>query len=175
MPIIAPGSLVTGSDASGRLVVGVDQADRVRSVELSGLDERLREPGQLDHAVLQAAPAARVARLDQRARPPGAHPREARRPERRRTPILDHQALGLPITLPDFEAARRLRRAAADAVSGTSGNECVTVHLGPGSAHGHVVADPGWLATATASKVAAAVSEAFADAYEKRDDMRETS
>ena len=52
---------------------------------------------------------------------------------------------------------------------GHSDNQCVTVTLDAAGPCGDVDTDPGWLANAAPGAVATAVQQAFAAAYEKRD------
>ena len=53
--------------------------------------------------------------------------------------------------------------------TGYSANGCVLVDLAPSGPRGTVSADAGWLAQTTADRLAAAVTEAYHDAYARRD------
>ena len=54
-------------------------------------------------------------------------------------------------------------------MTGSSHNGCVTVTLAPHGPRGAVDADPGWLAQTSGPRLGAAVTEAFRDAYSRRD------
>jgi hypothetical protein len=54
-------------------------------------------------------------------------------------------------------------------VEGISDNSCVEVQLPIASSFGPFTSDPGWLANAAAAHIGAAVTQAFAAAYRKRD------
>ncbi len=53
---------------------------------------------------------------------------------------------------------------------GVSDNDCVRVTLDIASSHGVVDADAEWLANAAATNIASAVTQAYTDAYGKRDE-----
>jgi hypothetical protein len=52
---------------------------------------------------------------------------------------------------------------------GISDNDCLEVVLDPAGQGGTLTADPGWLRQATAPNVAAAITQAFAAAYQERE------
>lgn len=163
----------TGSDQSGAVTVTVDPTNRVTSVVVSGLDDELREPAGLDRRVRQAAAVARARRLED-SRPADLRaerdtPPVPRRPSPTRHRIANLMRSGRQPELPDFAEVRRLRLSPVAATTGISRNTCVTVLLGPGSSDGDVSADPGWLATASIGQISNAVTQAFDDAYGKRD------
>ncbi len=55
------------------------------------------------------------------------------------------------------------------AAVGRSDNGCVTVTLDLASAHGRLQIDGGWLASARSALVAAAITQAYRNAYRKQD------
>jgi len=144
--------------------VEVDARGRFADVTLAGLDDGLREAAALAEAFDTAYAAALVARAPRApeslagARPTG--------------PVL----LGRP-SAPDPSGGPHwdLIDAGGGASGelspvGTSDNECLRVRLEPAGSRGRLVdIDPGWLRQAPRTAVAAAIHQAFADAYGKRD------
>lgn len=131
--------------------------------------------GPLRHCTdeqLQADLAAAYAEALRRRASATASPRRAGRPQARvlppaRTPVFDDPiAAGRTTVVTKGWARRRPRRGE---VAGRSRNDCLSVTLDPSGSFGRVSTIPGWLPTAPASLVGPAVTEAFADAYRKRD------
>jgi hypothetical protein len=168
---------VTGQDETGTLLVTVDPTRRVVGVASGRLDQSLRRPAGLAHAVRRAHTDAVMDGIELGLRAKGrVDPKAPRRNQA--------FAAGPPPSMaelhPDFgyapvdlELYRSLSgrsgpRPAGPAV-GHSDNQCVTVTLDAAGPCGDVEADPGWLANAAPSAVAAALHQAFAAAYEKRD------
>lgn len=163
----APVTARTAADPTGSLLVSVDDRGRVVRVDVAVLDESLRTSGALDAAVARAHLTALVHRRPERtatlprAAAPGPRPPRIR--------LTNPWTEGRDIEMPDFEWARQVNDAAPGRVAGVSDNECITVTLAPGSVSGGVVADDGWLRRAESRNVAAALTQAFASAYRKRD------
>ncbi len=168
---------VTGRDESGTLLVTIDPTRRVVGVHASRLDESLRRPAGLAHAVRRAHTDAVMdgielglrakGRVDPRA-PRRNHAVAAGRPPR----VAElHPDFGYaPVDMALFRAVsgRPGARSAGPHV-GHSHNQCLTVTLDPAGPCGNVDADPGWLANAAPAAVAAAIQQAFTAAYQKRD------
>ena len=167
---------VTGQDETGTVLVTVDPTRRIVGVASGRLDESLRRPAGLAHAVRRAHTDAVMDGIELGLRAQGrVDPRAPRR----------HQAFaaGPPPSMaelhPDFGYAPvdvELFRSLSGQPTGPAGpavghsdNQCVTVTLDAAGPCGDVEADPGWLANAAPAAVAAAVHQAFAAAYEKRD------
>lgn len=165
------------TDPGEAVLVSLDARGRLASVQMPGLPDELRRPEALATAVDRAF---RRAVLGDHRPPARSHvpPPPARRaPANRPRPVRqDRQGLG-----PSAATLERQRVHAADRLTGiapsdsdltptgVSANQCVRVTLDPGGSNGRLDVDPGWLSQAPAQKVAAAVTEAFAAAYERRD------
>ena len=157
-----------GTDPSGAVTVTIDPTNRVTAVRLSN-DERIRTSAGLAEAFESAYSAALANRLkrSRAARPPrpATRPRAvATRPVfRRPTPeqLQRHRIR--------TETPRTAARSSPGQVVGVSANDCVQVTLAPAQSSGTVVADPGWLANASPSNIASAITEAFHAAYVERD------
>ena len=156
----------TGQDPAGAVTVTVDAVLRVVAVDVHRADA-VRDPAALRETIDAAYGAAVAARL----------PR-AEAVTRTGPPVA--RGLRLDVRRPTAEqlAAHRLRRQGAaeeprgprtTAATGVSDNDCLTVTLPPAGPRGLVDADPGWLAQAPASKIRAALVQAFAAAYTERD------
>jgi len=147
--------------------VDLDEAHRVIGVRIASLPDELRESSALDRAFRDAL----------------AHRLAADRP----AAPLERDASGRPVVRRvELPAWRPLRELVAEAArqgqtpptrrseplpggeSGTSDNDCLTVVLDTTGQGGSLTADPGWLRQATATHVAAAITQAFAAAYQER-------
>jgi len=170
-------SLVTGRDETGTLLVTVDPTRRVVGVSSGRLDDSLRRPAGLAHAVRRAHTDAVMDGVERGLRAQGRIDPQA--PRRN----VAHAA-GPPPSVaelhPDFGYAPvdlELFRSLPDRPGprafgprvGHSDNECVTVRLDAAGPGGDVEVDPGWLANAAPAAVAAAVLQAFTAAYHERD------
>lgn len=133
----------------------------------------MRRPQGLRDAVEEALRAARRARLDalgvftQRAT---GHKRAvATAPSRSIRTVENWIGTGWQ---PDPSTLHPHRFDTSDfgPTTGVSENNCVTVVLDIASSHGTVDADPGWLSQASRTNVGRAITEAFHDAYRKRDE-----
>lgn len=147
------------------MTVQLEPDGRVRSVTLQGLPERLRQPRPLADELSRALAEAHADRLPEPDSAVQAGRVTARRvvapPRRPLREMIDAQRRTPSVT--------QLSRRPLGTARGVSGNGCVTVTLDPGGPGGAVDADPGWLRQAPPSKVAAAISEAFADGYRERE------
>jgi hypothetical protein len=166
----------SGRDASGALTVTVDPTNRVTGVSLRGRSEHLRDPERLGRAVDEAAGAARAARLQ--ASMPGIAERgrtRARRPVARPLGLGTHAVENFQKT--GTTPSGRLRGTSAQylyrdldgAPVGRSENGCVSVTLDLASSHGRLHVDSGWLKSARSAHVAAAITQAYRNAYRKQD------
>lgn len=158
----------TAEDQPEPLRVVLDAGRFVR-VEVGRLDETLRGPAALGAAFDRAYAAAVVADrprassdlVDAGVRPTG--PRVLSGPPLPPAPAGPHWDLINHLADADGADRRHLR------AEGSSDNECVRVRLDPASSRGRLVEiDPGWLRQTTTGRLAAAIGQAFADAYEKR-------
>lgn len=165
------------TDPGEAVLVSLDARGRLAGVQMSGLPDELRRPEALATAVDRAFRRAVLAGRPPRARSDGPPPPARRAPAHPPRPVRqDRSGLG-----PSAATLERERVHAADRLTGStpaepdltptgmSANECVRVVLHPASSNGRVEVDAGWLSQAPAPKVAAAVTEAFAAAYERRD------
>jgi hypothetical protein len=165
------------TDPSEGVLVSLDTRGRLAGVQMSGLPDELRRPEALATAVDRAFRRAVLAEHPSRARGDGPPPPARRGPANPPRPVReDRSGLG-----PSAATLERQRVHAADRLTGIapaepdltptglSANECVRVTLHPAGSNGRVEVDAGWLSQAPAQKVAAAVTEAFAAAYERRD------
>lgn len=171
---------MTGADRTGRVLVTLDPTNRVTSVTLTGLPDELRTPTALARAVGEGYDAAlrdKVLAADpERATTSRPLPevRRLRRPPRPPRPVRPEDGgpdrpLPSPAVVEERRAQRgRVARSHADC-TGVSDNDCVTVTVPPGIPRGEIDADPGWLRHAAAQQVAAALTQAYADSYRKRD------
>jgi len=168
---------VTGRDETGTLLVTVDPTRRVVGVSSGRLDESLRTPAGLAHAVRRAHTDAVMdaielglraeSRIDPKA--PRRHHAGAAGPPpsvAQLHPDFGHAPVDLALfrSLTDRPEART-----AGPHVGHSDNQCLTVTLDAAGPCGDVDADPGWLANAAPAAVAAAVHQAFIAAYQERD------
>jgi hypothetical protein len=145
--------------------VEVDGSRLVR-VEIEGLGDSLRDPAALGAAFDRAYDAALVAD-----RPPAPADLVASgvRPA---GPVV----MGRP-PLPEVPSGPHwdlINLAGADlgplSAEGRSDNDCLLVRLDPGSSRGRIVeVDPGWLRQANASRLTAAIHQAFDRAYETKE------
>jgi len=169
--------LVTGRDETGTLLVTVDPTRRVVGVSSGRLDESLRRPAGLAHAVRRAHTDAVMDGIELGLRAQG---RIDPRAPRRNVAFAAGPPPSVAELHPDFGYAPvdlELFRSLPTRPSGRSTgphvghshNDCVTVTLDASGPGGDVEVDPGWLANAAPSAVAAAVHQAFTAAYEERD------
>lgn len=162
----------TGLDEAGRVSVTVDPTDRVTEVRILADAPELRQPEGLRDAVDQAARAARLARIDA-LRPPRvrgrARPQAARAEDQPVVAVQNRMGTGWA---PDPASLVRHHYDTEDLgpATGVSDNDCVTVTVGIASSSGVVTADPGWLANARVSAVEQAITQAYDEAYRKRDE-----
>ena len=168
---------VTGRDETGTLLVTVDPTRRVVGVSSGRLDESLRRPAGLAHAVRRAHTDAVMDGIELGLRDQGridpTAPRRTHAHAAGPPPSVSelHPDLGYaPVDLELFRSlSSRAEARASGPHVGVSDNDCVTVTLDPAGPCGDVETDPGWLANAAPAAVAAAVLQAFTAAYEKRD------
>ena len=168
---------VTGRDETGTLLVTVDPTRRIVGVSSGRLDEALRRPAGLAHAVRRAHTDAvmdgiELALRDQGRIDPTAPRRTHAVPAGPPPSMAElHPDFGyVPVDLELFRSLpTRPEGRATGPHTGVSDNACVTVTLDGAGPCGDVEADPGWLANAAPAAVAAAVHQAFSAAYEKRD------
>ena len=159
----------SGDDPTGAVTVTVDPTDRVARVEVRSRDT-IRRPEGLARAVDQAYRAAQLARIDAL---PGRHGSRGDlhvAGTGERPPVVavrDVSGTGYVSTRrPSPETGRPED---FGPTSGVSDNDCVRVTLDVASSRGAVDAGADWLANATATNIGNAVTEAYADAYRKRD------
>ena len=168
---------VTGQDETGTVLVTVDPTRRVVGVASGRLDESLRRPAGLAHAVRRAHTDAVMDGIELGLRAQG---RVDPRAPRRSRAFAPGPPPSMAALHPDFgyttvdEALFRSLSGRPGArrggrTVGISDNQCVTVTLDAAGPCGDVDADPGWLANAGPAAVATAVQQAFTAAYEKRD------
>jgi hypothetical protein len=168
---------VTGRDETGSLFVTVDPTRRVVGMRTGRLDESLRRPAALAHAVRRAHTDAVMDSIELGLRSKG---RIDERAPRRNHAVGPGWPPSVAELHPDFGYAPvdlALYRALPGQPSagpggphvGHSYNQCVEVRLDAAGPCGDVDADPGWLANAAPVAVAAAVQQAFTAAYEERD------
>ncbi|TNM40487.1 hypothetical protein FHP29_10595 [Nocardioides albidus] len=154
------------------LQVDLDADLRVVSASFAHLPDELREPTALD-AELQRAYLAAVAEgrptASRSIGPDGrAHAARVTAPPRRPMRELVAEALR---DLEEHGAPPRddHRVVPIGGEQGESDNQCLSVVLDASGAGGRLDADAGWLRQASASNVAAAIQQAFAAAYQRRD------
>jgi len=173
----AYGRPVTGQDETGTLLVTVDPTRRIVGVSSGRLDDRLRRPDGLAHAVRRAHTDAVMDAIELGLRAQGridpSQPRQNHAFAAGPAPSVAelHPDFGhAPV---DMELFRSLPGHSSASSTGPhvghSDNQCVTVTLDAAGPCGELGTDPGWLANAAASAVATAIHQAFAAAYEKRD------
>jgi hypothetical protein len=152
------------SAAAGSIAVAVTEDGRVLTVMLQRLPDSLRRPEPLAAEFARALAEAHGSRLPDPA--PGTERVTANRvvmpPRRPLRELLEEQ------TARRRPAATGPSRALLGTARGVSDNGCVTVELDASGPGGRPEVDPGWLTQATASQVAAAITQAFADAYRER-------
>lgn len=164
----------SSTDPTGSVTVTIDPTNRLTGVAIGALPEELRESSALSAAVDHAFQAAILERI-RLAKGPAAEANQrrriptARRLEKRWRPLDNILESGRPFVAPDFAAARTRRHQVVRAVRGISDNQCVAVTLDLGGSRGELEFDPGWLRQARATNIAAAITEAFTDAYQNRD------
>ena len=152
------------SDAIG---VDLDRDGRVRGVQFTTLSDELREGHTLDRAFREAMTRAIAADLP--AAPPvldeSGRVRVARVALPKRRPLRDlvREALDRPPVHATDTAVRSF-----GGEQGESDNGCVSVVLDPSGPGGDLTFDAGWLRQATLTKLAAAITQAFAAAYRTR-------
>lgn len=160
----------TGDEPTGAVTVTVDATDRVSHVEVRERDS-IHDPAGLAAAVEHAYRAAVMNRLAAR------YPDRGLDPDRQVAGLHGHPPIrtvenrqGVHVAQPRAPRATSLLERRFSPTEGISANECVTVTLGLASSWGPVAADPGWLANARPTNIGDAVTQAFADAYRKRDE-----
>lgn len=162
-----PRAAATGEDPSGAITVHVDEKGLVREVRLGTLPDELREADRLTLAFGQALTRAHANAYPPAPPPAGAEVVRARRPQR------PERASIRPLV---EEALRRGHQPVATGrrpiggETGVSRNDCVSVTLDRTGPSGAPTFDQGWLRQAIEKNVAAAITEAFTAAYEKRTD-----
>jgi hypothetical protein len=167
MPVITerPRQAASGSDDTGTLTVRIDDRGLFTGIEVRTLPEQLRASDAFATAFDQALTAAHANAYPPAPVPPDGRPvraRRVRRPERvPLRPIVEEA-----VRHRDHAAVRSRPRPARE--HGVSDNDCVTVTLDLTGPTGHVEVDQAWLPTAATAKIAAAVEQAFAAAYQER-------
>lgn len=156
---------VTDADA---IRLGLDADGRVRTVALTTLPDALRDGPTLDRAFREAM--ARTLAADLPPAPPTTD--EHGRVRAARVTAPSHRPLReLVLEALDRPAAGRVAAPLSSPVGqvggqvGESDNGCVRVVLDPAGPGGDLAFDPGWLSQAMPANLAAAIGEAFADAY----------
>jgi hypothetical protein len=152
-------------DSRPAMRVTVDRQLRVRRVVVADVDQ-LRTEGSVRRAFDDAYRAALVEQLD--IQPVPRRDRPVARRVRRVAPTPTPERLDRHQTR--YREAFRPRTRRAGEVTGTSVNGCLSVTVPPAQPRGVIDADPGWLAVTTRSRLGAAITEAFADAYSRRTD-----
>ena len=155
------------------VVVNLDASRQVSGISITALPEDLRTPAGLTAALRRAYLDAVGARLDERlgsgTRPPRREARGARRAHARPagpTPTATSRTSELvEFWKRDVAVAVPANRARG---RGSPPTECVRVRLHTTDHFADIDLDPGWLQSARVSSVAAAVLEAFQDAYTQR-------
>ena len=154
------------------VVVTLDASRQVSGISITALPEDLRTPAGLTAALRRAYLDAVGDRLDERlgagARPRGEKPvaRTERSPAPAASDTYGH--------VPHEELVEFWKRDVAPPTRplgrevGVSSNRCVQVRLHTTDHFADIDLDPGWLQSARVSAVAAAVLEAFQDAYTQR-------
>jgi hypothetical protein len=154
------------------VVVTLDASRQVSGISIAALPDELRTPAGLTAALRRAYLDAVGVRLDERlgagARPRGEKPvaRTARTPAPATSGSYGH--------VPHEELVEFWKREVPPAglplgrEVGVSSNRCVQVRLHTTDHFADIDLDPGWLRSARVSAVAAAVLEAFQDAYMQR-------
>lgn len=166
----AGGKPTTATDSQTGVGSTIDPTNRVVGTHVTRLTDDLRHGPTLATAVDRAYRAAVLTRMaasdsdDRRRREPPT----ARQASAEWIPLDDILESGREFVPPDFHAARNRRRTFR-ADEGISRNECVTVVLDLGGSNGSLTFDNGWLRQAEAANVASAITQAFQDAYRKRD------
>lgn len=162
--------LVEGTDRDGHLTVALDLANRVVLVRLRS-NEGLRGVGELQVALGAAYSQALVRRVmaaEGTVTPSGDQPHRAKTP----TPLMVRPPTSEMLRRGQVRARYRREgrvESPTGRVVGRSRNGCLTVELPPGALRGHVDADPGWLRQSTPTTLAAALTEAYADVYDRRE------
>ncbi|HWM75168.1 MAG TPA: hypothetical protein VNQ53_15580 [Nocardioides sp.] len=153
------------------IVVAVDDRSRFTGVEVSTLDDGLRETAALSAAFDDAYGRAIVDAAVPASAATGAS-RGTRTPA---GPVLRGRPAGpTPHDEPRWDLINAGYGSGSDTLSlsptGASDNECVYVRLDPASSRGRLVdIDQEWLRQTTTTRLEAAIGQAFADAYRKRD------
>ena len=153
------------------VVVNLDASRQVSGISITALSEDLRTPGGLTAALRRAYLDAVGARLDERlgsGRPRGERPvaRTERTPAPARSDSFGHVPHEELVEFWKRDVPEPSRPAGREV--GVSSNQCVRVRLHATDHFADIDLDPGWLQSARVSSVAAAVLEAFQDAYTKR-------
>lgn len=156
----------SGVDPSGYVTVVTDEWGRLSTVSLHDVDESWRT----EHTLIDAVQAAwRQALASTRepapSRPAGQRPRAIRSPRPVHRPLDNWAATGRAM-MPS--APMEPTGPAFGVATGASDNDCVNVRLHLGGPGGDMKVDQGWLQSAQVENVAKAITEAFADAYRRR-------
>lgn len=160
----SPGAAPGGSP----IQVDLDRHGRVVTVNVLRLTEDLRTSTGLDEAFQKALARRRSDELP--AAPPvvdaSGRIQVARTtvPARRPLRELVREAMLHDTSVPTARSTTLI-----GGERGVSENDCLTVVLDPAGQGGDLEADPGWLRQAAASKVGAAITQAFDAAYRERD------
>ena len=159
----------TGHDLTRQLELTIDSSARAVLVRLDTVPDPLRTPLGLSAAVDEAFRDAigSLARTPVRRNGATGRPPTSRRPASVPRPVLDNSRERVP-DLAMIDGAGDARPLELSP-TGTSGNGCLSVTLGPASSLGEVqVLEPAWLSTATKAHIAGAITEAFEAAYDRR-------
>ena len=165
---------MSDSLAASGVTVELDAARQVRGVRFDSLSDELRAPDALVRALHRAYLDAISAQLEgsrgERRRDPGERP--VALAERTPAPSSSSRFGSTPFEeLTAFWAAHPdpQTSSAGERPTGVSRNDCVHVRLHATDHFADIDVDPGWLRSARVDAVAAAVLQAFEDAYTKRD------
>jgi DNA-binding protein YbaB len=156
---------MTQVQTDGAISVSLDPRLRVTGVQVHSV-ELLRDPARLEEAVAAAYTAALSAQLPPETAAPALaqlRPRRHTLTVRKPTPeLLDRHE----IRVRDHLEPRTPR---PHEVTGRSDNECVSVTLPVTGGRGRLQVDPGWLQQTNGTRLGAAITEAYAAAYARRD------
>lgn len=158
-----------GTDPGAAVTVTVDPTLRITAVRVRDVDA-VRSPDAVTSAFEAAYRAALILRL----RPhddggAAGRSRPVARRVRRVNPAPTAERLARHRSRhgdPERPRDRRLGE-----VTGTSANRYVSVRLPVANPRGHLDVDPTWLAVTTRARLGRAITEAYADAYTRRDEQ----
>jgi hypothetical protein len=165
--VYADDSPAAGTDPDGAVTLTLDPTLRILRAEVGRID-LVRTEDALNSALTSAyavALSGRAAHADPADTPHGEppQPRRLRLEVRRPTPemLARHQVRERANARPRPRFPREER--------GTSANGCLAVTLPVASPRGPVEVDHGWLQLANSAQLGAALTEAYNDAYSRRD------